>query len=271
MEWFYVSNGQQSGPISEAQLDQLLLSNTITPDTLVWRNGLADWQALRIARPTTTPVATLIDMPPVGTPCAECNRLFPQSEMVFLNRSWVCAECKPVFLQRMAEGAAPSVGSGFLWRQNKQLILRSETPLPDRCVKCNAPANGYKLKRQLYWHPPAYYLLILVSLLIYIIVAIIIRKKALIHIGLCEQHRAQRKWTILGSWLAVVGGLVLIFTAIATSGWLALAGVISLLGGAIYGAVKGPTVSAAKIDKDVVWVKGAGPAFLEKLPEWSGP
>src|SRR5207249_3666533 len=151
---------------------------------------------------------------------------------------WVCAECKPVFLQRMAEGAAPSLGSGLLWRQNRQMILRSETPLPDRCVRCNAPANGYKLKRQLYWHPSAYYLLILISLLIYVIVAVIIRKKALIHVGLCDQHRAQRKWTILGSWLAALLGVVLFVVGCIKSPIWILIGLVLLLGGMIFGAVK---------------------------------
>ena len=144
--------------------------------------------------------------------------------------------------------------------------------MPDRCVRCNGPANGYRLKRQLYWHPPAYYLLILISILVYAIVAICIRKKARIHIGLCETHRAQRKWTMIGCWLAAVLGLVAIIGGAANeNGLIGGLGIILMLGGLIWGVAKVPTVSAGKIDKDFVWVKGGGRPFLADLPEWTGP
>src|SRR5262249_21997100 len=143
---------------------------------------------------------------------------FPESEMVFLNRSWVCARCKPVFLQRLMEGGAPAaVTSGAIWRHRRQMILRSDTPLPDLCLRCNAPANGYRLKRQLYWHSPGYYLLILASILIYLIVALCVRKRAVLHIGLCETHRTQRRWFIAATWLAVLLGLAMLILGIAES------------------------------------------------------
>lgn len=41
-----------------------------------------------------------------------------------------------------------------------------------------------------------------------------------------------------------------------------------VLGAAIYGGIKGPLISAAKITKEQVWVKGVAPAFLAELPEW---
>jgi len=151
--------------------------------------------------------------------------------------------------------------------------MRSQTPLPDRCVRCNAPARGYRLKRELFWHHPGFYLLIFIGLLIYVIVALCIRKKAVIHIGLCEAHRQQRKWVIAGSWLAALAGLALVIAGAIGSGetTIIIAGIILFLGGAIVGAIKGPVVSAAKIENEVVWLKGVGPAFLADLPEWTGP
>jgi len=42
--WFYASEGQQQGPYPEIQLRELIARGTITPDTLVWTEGMANWQ-----------------------------------------------------------------------------------------------------------------------------------------------------------------------------------------------------------------------------------
>jgi hypothetical protein len=42
--WFYAAQGQQQGPFSEAQFRNLIATNTVTADTLVWTEGMADWQ-----------------------------------------------------------------------------------------------------------------------------------------------------------------------------------------------------------------------------------
>lgn len=42
--WFYASQGQQQGPYSEIQLRELIAQGTITADTLVWTEGMANWQ-----------------------------------------------------------------------------------------------------------------------------------------------------------------------------------------------------------------------------------
>lgn len=43
MNWFYVLNGQQVGPVTQAQLEELAQAGTIKADTLVWREGLSNW------------------------------------------------------------------------------------------------------------------------------------------------------------------------------------------------------------------------------------
>jgi hypothetical protein len=42
--WFYASEGQQQGPFPEIQLRELIARGTITADTLVWTDGMANWQ-----------------------------------------------------------------------------------------------------------------------------------------------------------------------------------------------------------------------------------
>jgi hypothetical protein len=264
MTWYYHSGGQQQGPISDAELASQLQSGKINRNTPVWREGIADWQPLSVARPDGAPP---IPVAPDSAICAECGKAFPEDELVTLNKSLVCAQCKPIFLQRMAEGV-PTSGQSGLWREGKKLVTRSETPFPDRCVKCNAPANGYKLKRVLYWHHPAIYLLLLCNILVLLIVSLIVRKKAVLHIGLCEAHRKQRVLGLAICWGGVFAGIVLICVAIAMeSGWLALAGAGAFFFGIIWGIVKARTIAATKIDNDIVWLSGVGPAFLNQLPQ----
>ena len=42
--WFFASKGQQQGPYPEAQLRALIVKGAVTADTLVWSEGMADWQ-----------------------------------------------------------------------------------------------------------------------------------------------------------------------------------------------------------------------------------
>jgi len=116
MSWYYATGGQQQGPVDDAQLDALIQSGTVTPDTLIWREGMANWQPLRQARPApASPAAPPIAVPPVaaGTSaggevvCAECGKSFSRDNAIQYGAAWVCATCKPVFLQKLREGAAP--------------------------------------------------------------------------------------------------------------------------------------------------------------------
>ena len=45
--WYFTEHGQRKGPLSIAEMLELLRSRTIAGDTLVWRKGFADWQPLR--------------------------------------------------------------------------------------------------------------------------------------------------------------------------------------------------------------------------------
>ena len=269
--WHYVENGQQVGPVTAEQLAQLFAAGKINGDTLVWQPGQKDWLPYRGVAAGAPPSPGISpDAAPAEAVCAECGKLFPAEDLISLNRTRVCAQCKPVFLQRMAEGASTPGGQG-LWRQGKKLFTVSETPFPDRCVKCNAPANGFRLKRVLYWQHPAYYLLLLCNLLVLIIVVMIVRKKAVLHIGLCEAHRKQRQTAIIACTLGMIGGfLMIIFGAAGSYGWLALIGVVVFFTGVIWGVAKGRTIAATKIDKENVWVSGVGKAFLDELPERPG-
>ncbi len=50
--WFYAQNGTQAGPISEPELLRLVNSDQLNKDSLVWHEGLPDWQPLGVALPS---------------------------------------------------------------------------------------------------------------------------------------------------------------------------------------------------------------------------
>lgn len=48
MDPFYLFlNGQQVGPIQQTQLPQYVQTGQLTPDTMAWKNGMAQWQAAK--------------------------------------------------------------------------------------------------------------------------------------------------------------------------------------------------------------------------------
>ena len=161
-------------------------------------------------------------------------------------------------------------GSG-VWRDKSKLVVSVGAQLPDRCVKCNAPAHGVKLKRKLTWHHPAIFILILVATLIYLIVAMIVRKTATVELGLCEEHMAKRRRNVFITWLLILLGVAgFIMAIIVADNTFLLAGIILILAGIIYALVALRIVTPARIDDKFAWLKGVNKDYLDELPQWPG-
>jgi uncharacterized RDD family membrane protein YckC len=110
MNWYYVSAGKQAGPVDDAQLGELARTGQIQWDTLIWREGMAEWQPYSTVAPAgvMAPQPAVAAAPTVAADevvCAECNRIFPRDETIPFGTVRVCATCKPVFMQKLAEGA----------------------------------------------------------------------------------------------------------------------------------------------------------------------
>ncbi|QQL45317.1 CD225/dispanin family protein [Sulfuriroseicoccus oceanibius] len=43
MQWYYTENGTQQGPVSGEQMTALIQSGRLTSQSLVWREGMANW------------------------------------------------------------------------------------------------------------------------------------------------------------------------------------------------------------------------------------
>lgn len=173
-------------------------------------------------------------------------------------------------------GAPPPLpGDETAWRFGDRLVvLANDSVLPDRCVKTNQPADGYQLKRTLYWHAPGWYLLILINLIVYAIAHMIVRKKAVLYIGLSPTARRRRWLWIMVAWLSP---LLAITFAIMTSAFgldledtLPLPVVLLIVGilGLLLGVVMAQPISAARITNQYALIKGVCPEFLADLPDW---
>lgn len=145
MNWYYVDTGQQAGPVSEEELNTLVANGKVRPDTLVWREGMENWQPYGQVNPASAPAPAAA--PPAGlyptqeptaapapasgleggVVCAECNNIFPREEAIQYGSVWVCASCKPVFVQKLKEGAValsagPMAYGGFWIRFLAKMI-----------------------------------------------------------------------------------------------------------------------------------------------------
>ena len=215
-----------------------------------------------------------------------------------MTTSWKCAECGLVNFAAAADckrcGAArttagvpaspqpagivledgyvlPPPPTGGVWRDNSTLVMVKETPLPDRCVKCNAPANGLRLRRKLAWHHPVLYLVIFFALLIYAILAAALSNRATIYVGLCAEHFQRRRKKIAVGWILLAGGLL--FAPVAFANDYPLMGVLGLtvfLFGLIWLIVVSRVATPKKIDDRLVWLNGVNSAYLSQLPPWQG-
>ena len=209
--------------------------------------------------------------------CAECG-------LVNFATETTCKRCRaPLVASSTPQGIVladgyvlpppPMVGmpGSGVWRDKSTLVMSKDAELPDRCVKCNAPAYGSRLKKRLTWHHPAIYLIIFVALLIYFIVALVVRKTATVRLGLCEEHRAKRRRNIWITWLLVLLGVVGFFAAAANEdGTYLLIGFLLIVAAIIYALVAIRIVSPSKIDDKFVWLKGVNKDYLNELPQWPG-
>ena len=134
MNWYYVDSGKQAGPVDDAQFESLRLTGQIQPDTLVWHEGMANWQPYSEVKPpepppTAPPSSPEIspaaqDTPPVSILCCVCGNQFAADQVIRHNNQFVCAACKPIFFQRLSEGLAISQPTPTMRASEAELLAR---------------------------------------------------------------------------------------------------------------------------------------------------
>lgn len=108
--WYYSNLGQRQGPVAEEEFNRLVREGTIRGDTLVWREGMANWQPYSelAARPGGVPqlVAAGQAVDETSAVCAVSGKTYPKREMLQLDGKWISAEHRDKYLQRAREGVA---------------------------------------------------------------------------------------------------------------------------------------------------------------------
>lgn len=125
MQWYYAIGDQRNGPVDQAEFERLVQTGIIKSDTLVWRQGMANWQ------PYAGVVGGIASAAPAfddGTEvCAVSGKRYPRRDMINYEGKWISAEHRDAFFQRMREGISQpafgdspvpgAFGYGGFWRR----------------------------------------------------------------------------------------------------------------------------------------------------------
>jgi hypothetical protein len=99
MNWYYLVDSEQQGPIEDSEFARLVKSGTITEATLLWREGLSEWKPYRELCAASVQAETSR----LGGQCIECGGAFRLDELVRVGTGYTCATCKPVAMQKAGE------------------------------------------------------------------------------------------------------------------------------------------------------------------------
>jgi hypothetical protein len=186
--------------------------------------------------------------------------------------------------------AEPAAGAGVS-RAGRLVRMRVEAPLPDRCIRCNGPADGYRLKRAPFWRPdwwrwtswgsvlsvfalgwivPEVWIAFWPVVILVWVIDMFVRRRVEVGIGLCRAHRRLRAGVLAGFALCWLTIIAMVAGSLASPGrpfyfeWFWVGVVAMLAAGAAVSLLYRMQVSDLQADQ--MWLKGAGKPFLESLP-----
>ncbi|HTZ18362.1 MAG TPA: RDD family protein [Dissulfurispiraceae bacterium] len=141
MDWYYKEGDTKIGPIADDRISELVQNGTITPRTMVWSEISAMWKPYAEISGIAPSKRSVQDGPSSEQPteigaksgdaldpyadeedtgrhtdtcnsaqmteayCSKCFNKFPVDMMVRYGDANICADCKPLFFQKLKEGA----------------------------------------------------------------------------------------------------------------------------------------------------------------------
>ena len=145
------------------------------------------------------------------------------------------------------------------WREGKRLVMDRNAPLPDRCVKCNEPAEGYRRKIELSWASRK-------AMFFAGELSMVFARRATIDVPLCTSHRRNRSRAVNAFLAAGVALLAAFYFIGLHQSGPATALIIAACAAGAYGIWKLYLIRAAKMDEVHLWIAGCGEPFLASLP-----
>jgi hypothetical protein len=162
MSWYYAENNERRGPIEDAAFDGLIATGAVRAETLVWREGMANWQALSASgyHQSAAPLPANAPPAPEGAGeeesapqpgvemgvCSESGRILPRSELVEIDGRLVSVEYKNVVLQRIREGVGATGASIDPEVLAEQIIARDYHLSVSACL-----TRGWSVLRKDFW------------------------------------------------------------------------------------------------------------------------
>jgi len=110
MNIYYADGDRQVGPIGKAELQTLIKAKKVNSQTMVWQPGMHAWQELGLFARRKTQGGSQSVQPAASNAliqqsvCSECGQAFAEDDMIRFEDAWVCATCKPIFVQKIKEG-----------------------------------------------------------------------------------------------------------------------------------------------------------------------
>jgi len=159
------------------------------------------------------------------------------------------------------ESANPQQSGGAsqesIWRDGPYLVVRrKKSQFPDRCILCNAPAEGKRLSFHVR-DPQA------------------ILESDYVKVGLCPTHRSKEVWGQLRAWMIVllgvgISGLSVFIENIGirfVQEFVAGLGILAIVAGWLLLKLHPNLVTAKRIDRGFIWLEDIHPDYLAGLPD----
>jgi hypothetical protein len=154
------------------------------------------------------------------------------------------------------------------WRDGDLLVMAPDAVLPDRCVKTDLPADGRTLEVALLWHEPGWYWLLALNPILYLAVVRAVGTRVVVTVPVTRAalSAARRAWWLTLALFAagLVAWLAAVVLASAEYFWLG-AGVMALAIPVYLLGVR--FLRVRRLEAGRVWIAGASPNFLARLPE----
>jgi hypothetical protein len=190
----------------------------------------------------------------------------------------------------LSDVATPPAAAGAVFRDGDLVRMHAAATLPDRCIRCNRAAGGYRAERALYWRPnwwrgviwgsvPALVVLgtmIPMALALFWVLVIVlpladhfVHRKIVVEYGLCRNHRRWRaaaRNAFVASWILLIGLVAATLRGFRATehGWFWMLALVMLalavLASMLY------RLRLARITESEIWLRGTGRPFHEGLP-----
>ena len=122
--WYYLNGqNQRIGPVDHAGLSDLVSNGTVNDETLVWREGFAEWTAYGTVRESNAGTASAATE---HVACEECGGVFVKDDVIRFRGRFICSACKPAVMQKLSQGlgsrSADMDYAGFWIRLGAKLL-----------------------------------------------------------------------------------------------------------------------------------------------------